>query len=159
MARKSARRRRTARAPRAPRRRSRSGGGGMFRRTTSSLKQTFAKANPLQMALFAGGGYFLGQVLESTGLPQWLYNTFPAYQQYANATNMGGPVGNRFGATSIVKTGGVALFLKTLYESRKGSISAGSLNTQLPFALGAMFDGPENTGNGITGSINPSTRW
>jgi hypothetical protein len=123
---------------------------------SASASSIAHKAHPLQMALFAGGGYFLSSVLASTGIPQYLYQKFPQYQAFANATG-DIPGGNDWGAKPIVKGAGVAAFLKTLYDSRKGKLSEGNLNATLPFALGAMLDGPGDSGP--QGGGGSSGRW
>jgi hypothetical protein len=125
------------------------------------LESMANKVKPLEMALFGAGGYYLGGVLNSTGIPTFLYNHVPLYKQYVDEgygqTANGSTVFADGGGVAVTKTAGVATFLYALAKSAKSGLSGKTLNTLLPFSLGAMLDGPSN--DGTSGSSPSGDRW
>lgn len=98
------------------------------------------------MGLFGLGGYYLGDALNQTGVPQYLYDNSPAYKGWVDAgySRFPGTFGDG-GGKGIVKVAGVATLADSLRRSAKGSIPKGVLNAELPFSLGAMLDAPEQS--------------
>lgn len=134
-------------------------GGTRGRSARHEAGQLLEGAKPIEMGLFALGGYYLGDVLNQTGLPSYAYDNIPAYKAWVDAGyNSGAPnaqeVFGSGGGKAVTKVAGAAAFFDTLRRAAKTGLKPKLLNSELPFALGAMFDGP-----GDGGSTSSSGRW
>lgn len=102
---------------------------------------------PIEAALFGLGGYYLGDVLDATGLTSYLRSKIPAYNDWVNAGySSGAPnahdmFGNG-GGPAITKLAGVGTFVATLAKAAKSGLTPKAMNSSLAFSIGAMLDGP-----------------
>jgi len=119
--------------------------------------QLLEGAKPIEMGLFALGGYYLGDVLNQTGIPQYLYDNVPDYQAWVNSGYKTYPATfSDGGGKAITKVAGVGAFVDALRRASKSGLKPKLLNSELPFALGAMFDGP---GDSATFASADQGRW
>jgi len=135
-------------------------------RIKSGTDRFLAGAKPLEMGLFGLGGYYSGTVLNRTGLPHLLYTRGGLYRQWIDAawsingggSNPNNPAGMG-GGQVIAKTSGLAAFFYELARVGTGkSLGSAGENAILPFALGAMLDGPEGE-TSATSTIQAGARW
>lgn len=119
--------------------------------------QLLEGAKPIEMGLFALGGYYLGDVLNQTGLPQYAYDNIPAYKAWVDAGYKNNPdTFSNGGGQAVTKVAGVAAFADVLRRAAKSGLKPKLLNSELPFAIGAMLDGP---GDNITFASADTGRW
>lgn len=125
------------------------GGGGGRRASHGGLIPKTAK--PLQMALMGAAGYLSGGLMEDLGIGEWLAAKSPGIRAAMN-----GSKNIRSSGVWVAKAAGAGLLAHSIYESRHGTIPSGVLNTELPFALGAILD-PESSSD--VGGGTSGDRW
>lgn len=105
---------------------------------------------PVEALLFGAGGYFLGPVLNATGLPGWLYARSGAYRQLVDASYAVSPsTGEAGGGRLITKLAGAGILAYDVGKAATGkAITTGDKNVLLPFAIGAMADPDTAAGPG-----------
>lgn len=120
---------------------------------------------PIEAGLFGLGGYYLGDVLNSTGLPSLLYDTVPIYKNWIDRGFSSGVPNaqvtfNYGGGQAITKVAGVGTFAAVLAKAAKSGLSPKALNSTLPFSIGAMLDGPLGGADaGVAGVSTGGDRW
>lgn len=118
-----------------------------YRRARSKMD----KPSLFKMALFGIAGYFTGAALNVTGLPQILYNKSGTFASIRNASGI--PAGNAGDGQFIAKLLGAGVGADAIYKSMKsGRVSDKQMNVELPYAIGAILDGPSSLGSNGNGS-------
>ena len=101
-----------------------------------------------EAALFGVLGYEMGNVLQGTGIPAYMQNHYPGFQNIV--TNS--PAAD--GGDLINKWIGAVAGVDVLYDGYKGKINSSDLSIKLPYTIGTVFDK-----NKLKGSSNSSERW
>jgi len=88
-----------------------------------------------EAALFGLLGYEMGNVLQGSGVPEYLYNKYPMFQEAVNASTAADS-GDFINKILGLGTGG-----KVLYDGFvDGKVSDNDLSILLPYTIGTVFD-------------------
>ena len=101
-----------------------------------------------EAALFGVLGYEMGNVFNGTGIPAYLRNHYPGF----NNMIINSPAANA--GDLINKMVGAAAGIDVLYDGYKGKINANDLSVKLPYTIGTVFDK-----NKLKGSSSSGERW
>lgn len=114
---------------------------GYRRVKSSSDKMGLGKLKLGEAALFALVGYEGAKILDSTPIPQVMYDKIPAWANWVNQR----PAGHGYGGENVNKTLGALAILKVAYDAVKThKVDSEDMNVLLPFALGTVFEAPTN---------------
>jgi len=88
-----------------------------------------------EAALFGALGYEMGNVLQGSGIPEYLYNKYPMFQEAVNASDA------KDSGDFVNKILGLGTGGKVLYDGLvDGKVSDNDLSILLPYTLGTVFD-------------------
>jgi len=127
-------------------------------RAKGAVEKLLDRVKPIEMGLFGLGGYYMGKVLDQTGLAQLANTKGPHWVN--EWVNSGIAAGAKTPGTVFNKSAGLATFAACIADSaaHKGNLSSGVLNAALPYSLGAMFDGPGDNYSESPGAFGDG-RW
>lgn len=116
------------------------------RRVRHAAKDFLGDIDVPEAVLFGTAGYFVGPVLDATGIGGVLHDKFPS-----TIGRMGDQMWQQSGGTkgtgeAISKATGLGLLAYEANEARQHKLSRAEKSSTLPLALGMLIDGPEGTG-------------
>ena len=114
----------------------RSAGSSTRKSRRSSIKNFVSgKIKWGEALLFGALGYEMGNVLQGSGLPEYLYNKYPIFQEAVNNSTA------KDSGDFLNKILGLGSGGKVLYDGMvEGKVSSDDLSILLPYTIGTVFD-------------------
>ena len=118
-------------------------------RAKGMLGSLGAKLNLPEAVLFAVLGYEGGNILQGTGIPEYLYQKYPQFQQFVAGT------GAADSGDAMNKIIGALTGAKAVYDGViEKKVDKSDINVLIPYTIGSVFDKMKSSGS----SSSPG-RW
>lgn len=135
--------------PKSPKPKRSRGSNGKTRSKSSVKNFLGGKIKWGEALLFGVLGYEMGNVLQGSGAPEYLYQKYPMFQEAVNSSTA------KDSGDFINKLLGLGAGGKVLYDGMaKGKVTDGDLSILLPYTLGTVLDS-----NKKGSSVSNGERW